>query len=90
MDNMENKRPGELGQPGKKMQLPNADTIKGLIAVVVGVVLLVATSYKLLLSVVFFCCGVVLTYRGLQWLKLKQVTDFIDTVVGNLKKVFYN
>jgi len=85
MDNMENKR-----TEGEKMQLPNADTIKGLVAIVVGIVLLVATSYKLLLSVAFFCCGVVLTYRGLQWLKLKQATDFIDTVVGSLKKVFYN
>ena len=62
----------------------NGDAIKGIVALVIGVIL-IALAYKVILQVLFFFSGLFLVYYGLSMLKMEQVKVSIDNVFQSIK-----
>ena len=63
----------------------NSDSIKGIVALIIGVIL-IALAYKVILHILFFFCGLFLVYYGLAMLKMEQVRVSIDGFLQTLKE----
>ena len=63
----------------------NTDVIKGIVALVIGVIL-IALAYGIILQILFFFCGLFLVYYGLAMLKMEQVRIAIDTSLQTIKQ----
>jgi threonine/homoserine/homoserine lactone efflux protein len=63
----------------------NAEVIKGIVALVIGVIL-IALAYKVILQILFFFCGLFLVYYGLAMLKMEQVRVAIDSSLQTIKQ----
>jgi sulfite exporter TauE/SafE len=63
----------------------NSDAIKGIVALVIGVIL-IALAYKVILQVLFFFSGLFLVYYGLSMLKMEQVRVSIDNILHSIKE----
>ncbi len=63
----------------------NTDVIKGIVALVIGVIL-IALAYKVILQILFFFCGLFLVYYGLTMLKMEQVRVAIDNTLQTIKQ----
>ncbi|MFA6527505.1 MAG: hypothetical protein WCT20_03730 [Candidatus Babeliales bacterium] len=77
MDNLEKKE-------AQKSPL-NFKMLRGLLAIVLGVISLIM-SYKVLLAMVFFIVGLILIYVGLHLLELDYVLKTFDTGLEKIKK----
>ncbi len=71
-----------------KPAIPNLDTVKGILALVFGLLLL-GVAFKIILHVVLFVTGFMLIYYGLAVLKIKQATDYIDIVIAKIKRTLW-
>jgi len=56
-------------------------SLKGLLALTFGIVLIFITG-RLILNLLVFFAGAALVYHGLTVLGVKQATDFIDRLLG--------
>lgn len=63
----------------------NSDSIKGIVSLVIGVIL-IALAYKVILQVLFFFTGLFLVYYGLAILKMEQVRVAIDNALQSIKE----
>ncbi len=63
----------------------NADVIKGIVALVIGAIL-IALAYKVILQILFFFFGLFLVYYGLTMLKMEQVRVAIDSTLQTIKQ----
>ncbi|MFH1254560.1 MAG: hypothetical protein V1646_03955 [bacterium] len=63
----------------------NSDSVKGIVSLVIGVIL-IALAYKVILQVLFFFTGLFLVYYGLAILKMEQVRVAIDNAVQSIKE----
>lgn len=63
----------------------NISLLKGLGALLFGIAL-IYLSHRLILRLIVFFFGLLLIYYGLTELKLKKITNFIDKLVGKLKR----
>lgn len=63
----------------------NSETIKGIVALIIGVIL-IALAYKVILQIMFFFCGLFLVYYGLAMLKMEQIRVAIDTSLQTIKQ----
>ncbi len=69
------------------MNTPNLEIVKGLLAVIGGVVL-VFFAFKMIFQIVCFVTGFLLIYYGLAILNIKQATDYIDQFLAKVKSIF--
>lgn len=97
MNGHENK-PGEMGNrpvenkppmdpKPKSPNVPNLNVIKGLLAIIFGLAFMI-WAYKIIFNVIIFVIGAILIYYGLVILRVKQVTNLIDQMIGKIKKLF--
>lgn len=63
----------------------NSDTIKGIAALVIGVIL-IALAYDVIFKILFFFSGLFLVYYGLAMLKMEQVRITIDNALQVIKQ----
>lgn len=63
----------------------NSDVIKGIVALVIGVIL-IALAYTVILKILFFFTGLFLVYYGLAMLKMEQVRVTIDKALQSIKE----
>ncbi|MFA6535746.1 MAG: hypothetical protein WCS92_05825 [Candidatus Babeliales bacterium] len=63
----------------------NSDSVKGIVSLVIGVIL-IALAYKVILQVLFFFSGLFLVYYGLSMLKMEQVRVTIDNALEAIKE----
>jgi hypothetical protein len=68
-------------------EVPNMTVIKGLIAVTFGITF-IFFAYTIILRMIFFMCGLLLTYYGLQLLNITVFNDAIKNIRAYLKKYF--
>ena len=59
----------------------------GLLAIIGGLILL-GWTYKIIISLVLFCLGFCLIYFGLVKLKLTVITRYIDDMIVKIKRLF--
>ena len=83
----EMKSPENREERGKKPNVPNMSVVKGVLAIIFGL-LLVVFAHKIILQIIFFVSGLFLIYYGLVVLKIRQVTDYIDSVVSKVRRFF--
>ncbi|MBX9831389.1 hypothetical protein K2X40_05500 [Candidatus Babeliales bacterium] len=69
------------------MNMPNLGVVKGLLAVIGGVVL-VFFAFKMIFQIACFVTGFLLIYYGLALLNIKQATDYIDFFLVKIRKLF--
>ena len=67
--------------------MPNMDVLKGLLAIVFGLMFVVFAA-KIILNVIFFIAGIALVYYGLRVLNLRQATDYVDRIFARIKQFF--
>ena len=85
-ENREDMRREQGSNRGNKRScVPNAGTVKGILAIIFGT-LLIILAHNIVLKMIFFICGCLFVYYGLVVLKVKQVTDYIDTVVEKIRR----
>jgi len=70
---------------GNRSNMPNMKVVKGLLAILLGIILIVSAS-RIVLHIVLFATGIMLTYYGLVILNMKQATDYIDHVIGKIRQ----
>ena len=63
-----------------------ADNLTGILAIIAGLILL-GITYKIILNIIIFSAGVALLYFGLARLKIKQLTDFMDSMLAKIKSL---
>jgi hypothetical protein len=61
--------------------------IKGLIATVIGFMLLLF-AYSIILRMIFFTCGVLLIYYGLSMLNIPAINNIFNSIKTQLQKFF--
>ena len=67
--------------------MPNVNVIKGLLAVVFGLMFIVFAA-KIILNIVFFVAGIGLIYYGLRVLDMKQATEYLDKFFEKIRNIF--
>lgn len=85
MSNEINNNHAQQGPSGDPM--PNMNVVKGLLAIIFGLMFVVFAA-KIILNIIFFIAGVALVYYGLRVLNLRQATDYIEKVFAQLKRMF--
>jgi hypothetical protein len=68
-------------------ETPNMNLIKGLIATVIGFMLLLF-AYSIILRMIFFTCGVLLIYYGLNMLNIPAISKVLTTIKVQLQRFF--
>lgn len=68
-------------------KMPNMNVVKGLLAIIFGVMFMVF-AYKIILNIIFFVAGLMLIYYGLLILNMKHVLDYVDQLVNKIKRLF--
>lgn len=68
-------------------ETPNMNLIKGLIATVIGFMLLLF-AYSIILRMIFFTCGVLLIYYGLNMLNIPAISKVLATIKVQLQRFF--
>ncbi len=66
--------------------MPNIRMIKGLVATLVGLVLIVL-SWGVILRMLLFCCGAFLLYHGVRMLDVQAFRTLTDTVKYYVNKL---
>jgi hypothetical protein len=79
----------ETTQPHHKIETEKNRTIKGILAIVFGL-FLVILAHKIILRMIFFTCGILFIYYGLIMLKIKQATSYIDRIVNKIRKLLFS
>ena len=67
--------------------MPNARIIRGALMCFFGLIL-VGFAYSIIIRAMFFGVGVVCIYHGLRGLGVTQVTNYVDCMMGRIKKYF--
>ena len=70
----------------KGLTFPNMPMIKGLLAIIFGI-MIIAFSFKMILHIIFFTTGAFLIYYGLVVLQIKQATDYIDMIIERIRRL---
>lgn len=71
----------------QEMNKPNFEVIKGLLAVIFGVIFVVL-SYNVILGVLSLLVGLILLYYGFDELKITWVTKSIDEIIRKFRGLF--
>ncbi|MFH1831187.1 MAG: hypothetical protein ABH827_00120 [bacterium] len=74
------------GTDGNKPSIPNLNIIKGILAIIFGLVFVI-WAYKIIFDMILFIAGAMLIYYGLVILKVKPITDVIDHVAAKIKNI---
>jgi len=72
--------------PNQNNNMPNMKMIKGLLAVIFGIICIML-AYKVVVSILFFILGFGLVYYGLTMLGMQQATNFIEDTLRKLRKL---
>jgi len=67
--------------------MPNLDVVKGLLAIIFGIVLVVL-SFRVVLSVICLVAGGMMVYYGLIILNMKQAVNYINQVMAQIRRIF--
>ncbi len=87
-DNNNNRPFGNQQQPQKpKMPMPNSETLKGLGAIIAGVILVVWASF-IIVPLMVCLLGFMLIYYGLGVLKMHKAKAYCDKICGKIKHIF--
>ena len=82
-----NKNKGEIMSTFEQISKWVTDNLGGLLAIIGGLILL-GWTYKIIISLALFFLGFFLIYFGLVKLKLTVVTKYIDDMIIKIKKLF--
>lgn len=66
-------------------ETPNMDLIKGLLATVIGFMLLLF-AYSIILRMIFFTCGLLLIYYGLRILNIPAINKVLNQIKSFFKR----
>ena len=69
-------------------EIPNIKAIKGLLAVILGTVLIIFAS-SIVLQITLFMTGVFLIYYGLVLLEMEQAVSYLDKIINAIKSFFH-
>ena len=84
MNNSSNEN-GNASKEKKEQNMPNMSALKGLLAIIFGIIGIVL-AYKIIISVMLFFAGFILLYYGIGVLKLTAVTKSIDDIIQKIRK----
>ena len=79
----------ETPQPHRKVESENNYTVKGILAIVFGL-FLVVLAHKIILRMIFFTSGILFIYYGLVTLKIKQATGLSDRIVNKIRHLLFD
>ena len=70
----------------KNGNIPDLNVVKGILAIIFGAIF-IGLAYRIILSIILFVTGLMLIYYGLAILNVKKVTECIDQVIAQVKRL---
>lgn len=77
----------EINNQNSNSNMPNMNVMKGLLAVIFGLMFIVFAA-KIILNIIFFIAGIGLIYYGLRVLDMRQATEYLDKIFEKVRNIF--